>query len=68
MTYFSHTIGARNNEHFRIEIADAKRARELQTRYDRGDEIQARALDQKGRERGRAMMRAAVRDARKIAR
>ena len=64
MAYFTHTIGAKGNEHFRIEIADAKRARELQEQYERGDEIQARATNPKERARGRAMMRAAVRDAR----
>jgi len=66
MATFYHTINARGNEHFRIEINDVAARNRLQARYERGDEIQARAGTAQERARGRAIMRAAVRDARKI--
>jgi len=67
MATFYHTIGARENEHYRIEISDVETRNRLQERYAIGDEIQARAMDAKERARGKAMMRRAASTARKVA-
>ena len=64
---FEHSIGAAENQFFRLEIRDAKKCQALQAQYADGDEIQAKATTAQESARGRAMMRRAVAAARKLA-
>ena len=64
---FEHSIGAAAGQWFRLEISDYHRGQELQAEYRRGAALADQAQDQVIRAKGKAIMRRAVAQARKIA-